>query len=54
VNGIPGWQGLQAATGVDVAGTIVQQLEARVAGRRDLAAEHACLAEALARRRVHA
>ena len=53
VNGIPGWQGLQAATGVDVAGAVVQQLETRVAAGRDLVAEHACLAEALARRRVH-
>lgn len=26
VNGIPGWQGLKAATGVDVAGAIVRQL----------------------------
>lgn len=26
VNGIPGWRGLQAATGVDVAGAIVRQL----------------------------
>jgi RimK family alpha-L-glutamate ligase len=33
VNGIPGWQGLQAATGIDVAGAIVDRLEAR-AGRR--------------------
>jgi RimK family alpha-L-glutamate ligase len=30
VNGIPGWQGLQQATGIDVAGAIVQQLERRV------------------------
>jgi RimK family alpha-L-glutamate ligase len=29
VNGIPGWSGLQRATGVDVAGAIVAQLEAR-------------------------
>jgi RimK family alpha-L-glutamate ligase len=33
VNGIPGWEGLQAATGLDVAGAIVDQLIARVAGR---------------------
>jgi RimK family alpha-L-glutamate ligase len=39
VNGIPGWQGLQTATGVDVAGAIVEQLEARVAARRELVAE---------------
>jgi RimK family alpha-L-glutamate ligase len=30
VNGIPGWQGLQQATGIDVAGTIVEHLEKRV------------------------
>ena len=30
VNGIPGWQGLQQATGLDVAGAIVEQLERRV------------------------
>ena len=30
VNGIPGWQGLQQATGLDVAGAIVEQVEARV------------------------
>jgi len=29
VNGIPGWEGLQRATGVDVAGAIVQHVEAR-------------------------
>ena len=34
VNGIPGWQGLQTATGVDVATAIVEQTEARAAGRR--------------------
>ena len=32
VNGIPGWQGLQAATGVDVAAAIVEHVEARAAG----------------------
>jgi glutathione synthase/RimK-type ligase-like ATP-grasp enzyme len=26
VNGIPGWEGLQQATGIDVAGAIVEQL----------------------------
>ncbi|HET9192523.1 MAG TPA: RimK family alpha-L-glutamate ligase [Vicinamibacterales bacterium] len=31
VNGIPGWQGLQAATGADVATAIVAQVEARAA-----------------------
>lgn len=30
VNGIPGWQGLQQATGVDVAGAIVDHLISRV------------------------
>jgi RimK family alpha-L-glutamate ligase len=30
VNGIPGWEGLQRATGVDVAGAIVEHVEARV------------------------
>ena len=33
VNGIPGWQGLQAATGVDVAAAIIEHMEARAAGR---------------------
>ena len=32
VNGIPGWQGLQTATGADVAAAIVAQVEARAAG----------------------
>ncbi|HUR93827.1 MAG TPA: RimK family alpha-L-glutamate ligase [Gemmatimonadales bacterium] len=31
VNGIPGWQGLQEATGVDVAGAIIDQLTRRTA-----------------------
>jgi glutathione synthase/RimK-type ligase-like ATP-grasp enzyme len=26
VNGIPGWEGLQAATGLDVAGAVIDQL----------------------------
>ncbi len=30
VNGIPGWQGLQEATGVDVAASIVEHVELRV------------------------
>ena len=30
VNGIPGWQGLKEATGLDVAGSIVEHLAARV------------------------
>src|SRR6185312_1289102 len=29
LNGIPGWHGLQAATGVDVAGALVELSEAR-------------------------
>jgi RimK family alpha-L-glutamate ligase len=36
VNGIPGWEGFQKATGVDVAGAIVGQLVARVKTRRAL------------------
>ena len=39
VNGIPGWQGLQAATGVDVAAAIVELVESRVATHRGLAGE---------------
>ncbi len=39
VNGIPGWQGLQAATGVDVAAAIVELVESRVAARRELTPE---------------
>ena len=39
VNGIPGWQGLQAATGVDVAAAIVELVESRVAAHRELAPE---------------
>jgi hypothetical protein len=31
VNGIPGWEGLQRATGLDVAGAIVDHLAVRVA-----------------------
>jgi ribosomal protein S6--L-glutamate ligase len=37
VNAIPGWRGLQRATGVDVAGAIVDHLLERVAGRQDFA-----------------
>lgn len=33
VNGIPGWQGLQDATGIDVAGAIVEHLSGRVHAR---------------------
>jgi RimK family alpha-L-glutamate ligase len=39
VNGIPGWEGLQRATGIDVAGAIVAQLEARVRSRGATPAE---------------
>jgi glutathione synthase/RimK-type ligase-like ATP-grasp enzyme len=39
VNGIPGWEGLQRATGIDVAGAIVAQLEARVFSRGATAPE---------------
>ena len=34
VNGIPGWEGLQKATGIDVAGAIIDHLGARVSGAR--------------------
>jgi ribosomal protein S6--L-glutamate ligase len=34
VNGIPGWEGFQKATGIDVAGAIVGRLMARVAAKR--------------------
>jgi RimK family alpha-L-glutamate ligase len=39
VNGIPGWQGLQAATGIDVAGAIVEHLVDRVRASRSSSAE---------------
>jgi RimK family alpha-L-glutamate ligase len=39
VNGIPGWEGFQKATGIDVAGAIVGQLVARVKARRALIVE---------------
>jgi RimK family alpha-L-glutamate ligase len=39
VNGIPGWRGLQRATGLDVAGAIVEHLEARVRTRTRSEAE---------------
>jgi RimK family alpha-L-glutamate ligase len=42
VNGIPGWQGLQRATGVDVASALVAHLEARCAARKALAAPEVC------------
>jgi RimK family alpha-L-glutamate ligase len=34
VNGIPGWQGLQQATGLDVAGAIIDHLQQRVSDVR--------------------
>ena len=37
VNGIPGWQGLQQATGIDVAGRIVDHLVERVRSARSAA-----------------
>jgi len=40
VNGIPGWQGLQQATGLDVAGAIVDHLETRVRSSSLNAAEN--------------
>ncbi len=39
VNGIPGWEGFQKATGIDVAGAIVGHLVARVKAVRDLIVE---------------
>ncbi len=36
VNGIPGWQGLQQATGIDVASAVVEHLETRVRSTRGL------------------
>ena len=38
VNGIPGWQGLQRATGIDVAGMVVDHLLDRVRTPRSEAA----------------
>jgi RimK family alpha-L-glutamate ligase len=38
VNGIPGWQGLQQATRIDVAGTVVDHLLDRVRASRSEAA----------------
>jgi RimK family alpha-L-glutamate ligase len=34
VNGIPGWEGLQEATGLDVAGVLIDHLAARVSAAR--------------------
>jgi glutathione synthase/RimK-type ligase-like ATP-grasp enzyme len=31
VNGIPGWKGFQEATGIDVAGELLEYLSARAA-----------------------
>ena len=39
VNGIPGWEGFQKATGIDVAGAIVGRLIARVTAKRAAVAE---------------
>jgi len=39
VNGIPGWQGLQQTTGVDVAGAIVEHLIGGVRSKRPTVAE---------------
>ncbi len=39
VNGIPGWEGFQKATGIDVAGAIVGQLVARAKSRGRLIVE---------------
>ena len=39
VNGIPGWEGFQKATDIDVAGAIVGQLVTRVKARRALIVE---------------
>jgi glutathione synthase/RimK-type ligase-like ATP-grasp enzyme len=36
VNGIPGWQGLQQAAGLDVAGAVVDHLMSKI-GSRDAA-----------------
>jgi glutathione synthase/RimK-type ligase-like ATP-grasp enzyme len=35
VNGIPGWQGLQRATGTDVSSVLVECLESRVESKSD-------------------
>jgi RimK family alpha-L-glutamate ligase len=37
VNGIPGWQGLQRATGIDVAGVIVEHVLGRIRASRSAA-----------------
>ena len=50
VNGIPGWQGLQQATGVDVAGAIAEHVVTRVrAGRGDASAFATATADKCAR-----
>jgi ribosomal protein S6--L-glutamate ligase len=38
VNGIPGWEGLQRATGIDVAGALVEFAAARASGGTRLSA----------------
>ena len=37
VNGIPGWEGLQHATGIDVAGAVVDHLVERARARKPAA-----------------
>jgi RimK family alpha-L-glutamate ligase len=39
VNGIPGWQGVQTATGIDVTGAIVEHVIGRIRAARSPAAE---------------
>jgi hypothetical protein len=39
VNGIPGWQGLKQATGIDVAGAVVDHLAGLVGASRPNSAE---------------
>ena len=39
VNGIPGWEGLQRATGVDVAGALIDHLTSRVTARSNACPE---------------
>jgi RimK family alpha-L-glutamate ligase len=41
VNGIPGWQGLKQATGIDVAKAVVEHLETLVREKRTPAGSHA-------------
>jgi len=41
VNGVPGWEGLQRATGIDVAGAIVEHLMGRIRASRPRAVRQA-------------